>query len=1196
MLVNWLAKKFLRLSYFLGSSKRHGVEQAKYVDLAPSDKADEAGIYREAINFAISNPKIKNIALTGPYGSGKSSILQAFLKKYKRPVLHISLAAFTPEVIATDGSISRQEIERSILQQMLYGVDANRLPLSRFKRIQSPGVLSIFKSFYILAGLLTLWIMFSRRDEITSGDFFTPLQLSNWFNLGISLIAILFLWTALHYFYIVSFGLSLKSVSLKDVEISPSSVDQESILNRHLDEIMYFFQSTEYDLVIIEDLDRFNDSEVFVTLREINGLINRNSGVKRTIRFLYALRDDMFINTDRTKFFEFIIPVIPIINTSNSIDMVLQQGRRLKLDERLDRQFLREVSRYLDDLRLIQNVFNEYAIYIQNLESDGDNFINANRLLAILIYKNVYPMDFERLHRGEGNLAGILGRQEEFIAECEAQTRAQIQDLEREIQIAEAQTPSNVKELRKIYAMALIERLPDNAIGVGLNWNEMISLNKIADHQTFDHLIEQRSINCRVYNSNITVDISSLQREIDPYRSFNDRKTQIEVGSSEVRTKILGQVHDLRLKLAKFRMVKLSELIQMNVSLSSGLFDAFGKKGQLARFLILEGYLDDTYYQYTSLFHSGRLSPNDNKFLIQIRAFINPEPTFPIDNPKEVIAAMRHDDFRQAYVLNVKIVDCILNDPINYSVQTQSLFDLIISDFYACEAFFEAYYATGRNVEQLITKLSMAWNDLVPTAISSSKSVSHINRLLVALSEDNLVQLGSRDSQLSTFVQTNIVNILALSPELKPERLACLNFEVKELAKISDYIGVVRFMFEKGLFQLSIENIEYACAVILGGVDLESLRKRNFTTVRATNNEVLLARLERNFGLYLHDVILGLPDNSEEDHEAILDVVRRDNLDEDDLRTFLERQLTPLRSLDDVPTRLHQTLFELARIEPTWANCLGYIKSESFEAESLIQYLDRDDIRTSILKQTIPDDSDSLPLRQFLINANSLSDLTYQAYLRVLPRPFSKFPEGLDPAKVTLLIDERKVTFSKDSFGGLSGATELQVHFVANNIRTYLASPENFALDDSALEKLLRSNIDQDAQREIVKLMDLSSLLDNPERSELIGNIFNSTDIGSFDVSGSIVQSVIKHSSPIATQVSLLNKFQSNLTEDEVRQILSSLPKPFSEIKTGYGIPRLSNSPENRDLVRWLEKRGIISSWREGGFFSNEIKVHLYRR
>ena len=192
-----------------------------------------------------------------------------------------------------------------------------------------------------------------------------------------------------------SFGLSLKSISLKDIEIKPASDTGESILNRHLDEIIYFFQSTNYDLVVVEDLDRFNDADIFVTLREINSLVNANAGVKRQIRFLYALRDDMFVNTDRTKFFEFIIPVIPIINASNSIDMVLNQGKRLALIERLDRQFLREVSRYLSDLRLITNIFNEYAIYVANLEADGQNLLDANKLLAVLIYKNVYPKDFE---------------------------------------------------------------------------------------------------------------------------------------------------------------------------------------------------------------------------------------------------------------------------------------------------------------------------------------------------------------------------------------------------------------------------------------------------------------------------------------------------------------------------------------------------------------------------------------------------------------------------------------------------------------------------------------------------------------------------------------------------------------------------------------------------------------------------------
>src|SRR5690625_1148885 len=163
-LIRWLARWLDQGAAFLERKSLSADAQPKFVDLAPTDEADKDGIYTEALLFATNQKDVTNIALTGPYGSGKSSIIRSFLKRYPRPVLNISLAAFVPEddSRAEVGSkkVSRQEIERSILQQMLYGADANKLPLSRFKRIQSPGFLSIFKSLYITLGILSLWYLF----------------------------------------------------------------------------------------------------------------------------------------------------------------------------------------------------------------------------------------------------------------------------------------------------------------------------------------------------------------------------------------------------------------------------------------------------------------------------------------------------------------------------------------------------------------------------------------------------------------------------------------------------------------------------------------------------------------------------------------------------------------------------------------------------------------------------------------------------------------------------------------------------------------------------------------------------------------------------------------------------------------------------------------------------------------------------
>lgn len=53
----------------------------KFYSLTPEvlDKNEEA--YTEALDFAFSNDNIKNIAITGIYGSGKSTVWNTYVKE-----------------------------------------------------------------------------------------------------------------------------------------------------------------------------------------------------------------------------------------------------------------------------------------------------------------------------------------------------------------------------------------------------------------------------------------------------------------------------------------------------------------------------------------------------------------------------------------------------------------------------------------------------------------------------------------------------------------------------------------------------------------------------------------------------------------------------------------------------------------------------------------------------------------------------------------------------------------------------------------------------------------------------------------------------------------------------------------------------------------------------------------------------------
>lgn len=1204
----WSAVQLQRAAAYLNDLAALPRTTSQFVDLAPTEEADPNGVYAEALQAALDNPDVSNIALTGPYGSGKSSIIRTFLKRYPRPTLHISLAAFLPDAgeVGADEPTdnlanaakqpSRQEIERSILQQLLYGADANRLPLSRFKRIKSPGFWSKLRSLYILLGLMALWYVFADRVAILSGDYFVPFGWAKLLDYAMFGYAAVFVYTLVHYIYVASLGVSLKSISLKNVELGPTATDQSSILNRHLDEIVYFFQSTDYELVVVEDLDRFDDSDIFVTLREINSLVNGYVGVKRRVQFLYALRDDMFANTDRTKFFEFIIPVIPIINSSNAIDMVLRQGERLALQDRLDPDFLREVSRYLNDLRLIRNIFNEYAIYVANLETDDENSLNPNKLLAVLIYKNTYPRDFERLHRGEGHLATIFDQRDRLIADAERAYRSEIEELQQGIEAAERQIPRDLKELRRSYAMALVQKLPAGLRSVGTSRQAMVAINQLVDDERFDEILEMDRLHVQAgHPGGFTQhDIRDLQSDVDSTMGYAERAALIEKKSRESKDEAHSRIVELREKIKTVRTSKFNVLLRRDSANLSEAFAKLGDGGELARFLLLEGYLDDSYYQYTSLFHSGRLSPNDNKFLRHIRGFVNPEPDFPIDNAEEVIENMRAEDFGQSFVLNVKLVDVLLGEP-GQLERRSKLFTFLANEFPKHQDFFRSYYSNGARVDDLLIGLSAAWSGLVPSMLESSMRDDHFARLIEQVPSDLLGKLAGDHPKLREYLSKTLPDVLALTEGLEPSRLEPLRLAVDDLSALEDRPQIVRSLFEAGHYRLTIGNLDFILSSVLDRANVDALHRRHLSTLRELESRPLLERVEDGFEEYFENVLMQLDENEQEDVSAMLDVLSHDMLEAEEVETFISRQRAVFPSLEGVPESWRAALFRIAKIEPTWANCVTFLYDESFEAAALVEFLSDSAKRASLLATDMPAGDDAAGLRNFLRNTNDLPDDVYRDFVAALPRRAKRFPSELDDAKRRILVEEDAVTFDNENFVALADDAKLQVLFAARNITAYLEDPSGVPVDDDFREELLRSDIADEVKRAVIGLMDLSQVPQTPERAAVVAPILSRTDVTLEGITFEVAKALILATNPLSTQITLFNELHGTMDILQVREVLSLLPPPYSSLTTGFRRPQLRNTAENRRLAEWLDNRDVISSFGQA-FWSDDIVVYLYHR
>ena len=164
-------------------------------------------------------------------------------------------------------------------------------------------------------------------------------------------------------------------IKLPNTEIEINENSDESLINKYMDELIYFFSKTNYNILIIEDLDRFLENEsikykiliIFQKLKELSKILNDSKQINRPIKFIYAVKDNLFSNaTERTKFFDAIVPVIPVISNFNSYAELKDRFK----GEQIPDKIMQDISAHINDFRLIKNISNEYYLYKNELRKN----------------------------------------------------------------------------------------------------------------------------------------------------------------------------------------------------------------------------------------------------------------------------------------------------------------------------------------------------------------------------------------------------------------------------------------------------------------------------------------------------------------------------------------------------------------------------------------------------------------------------------------------------------------------------------------------------------------------------------------------------------------------------------------------------------------------------------------------------------
>ena len=683
--------------------------------------------------------KIHNIALSGVYGSGKSSILEKVVKDLEEERPHttrtISLAPLAAQlkeqddkkndsVSDKDKSTSKEPsgappkssnnssitnlIQKEIIKQLLYGTDPEKIPASHFHKMNEIGLGKQILSS-LAFGMLLLFIL-----NIYQWPYSYIQKPLTWLPIPTSITKILAEIVIICLLSIATFALFHyfgTRIHLAKIDVGTAGItlgeNSDSYFDQYLDEIIYIFEKTGIRTVFFEDLDRFQDAQIFDSLRELNQILNndpklqhtestiqkisqrlhfshsakeKNSQSSTPIQFVYAIHDAIFSNQyvsadaqianqeslahsfSRAKFFDIIIPVVPFVSASNSYQIALET-----LEDVLDANdpqminLLELVADAVPDKRAWINIRNEFIVYKEQLLNPKRTNLGLSpvKMLAILIYKNCYLDDAIKLQNGRSRLDHIYKEIREIIQEDISALDYKNKNLKYKInEISNGRAAEEyASELRTdlIYLLAdLNNQQADRCQSININIPSNSQNTYAADDpKLWDDISrckETNRINIRItflnsYYDNPSFDFSST---IKTFKKIMGKSLDTDWRKDKEKN-LIDEKNNTSLTIEKLRSGDWEFITHYEAAKpchNQELYALLGGDNSLLNRLISHGWIGQDYMLYSTIYTDEGVTRNALNFILHHIDGNNPDYQFKLDyeDSEDVLRRIKNRD------------------------------------------------------------------------------------------------------------------------------------------------------------------------------------------------------------------------------------------------------------------------------------------------------------------------------------------------------------------------------------------------------------------------------------------------------------------------------------------------------------------------------------------------------------------------
>lgn len=1198
-----------KLKKKLSTSRSH----LDFEPLSPISDADIVDGYKQALDYALFNSKdrsIQNIAITGPYGAGKTSTIKTYFHKY-RPKgfkeLTVSLATFKEEISKTqsnsdESSLNNEnqnellrKIELSILQQILYHVDGSKVPHSKFRGIQPISIgkklgYSVFSSLFLLS-IANLYFpdilpYFYFNISFINGN-------QTFIDIGTTFIFTFCLGYLLYKAAGIIGKLSIDSFKFQDTEVKFNHSQSESYLNQNIDEILYFFRSTSYNVLIIEDLDRFQQTEIFTKLREINLLINSSSYVNKQVIFIYAIRDEIFKEEiERTKFFDFIIPVIPIVNPSNSINIFKRKASQYSLN--FSEDLLDSISLFVGDMRLLHNIMNEFLIYSGKLSPK----LIPDKLLAIIVFKNIFPVEYSKALQNDGIIYDLVSAGSNLIDEEINKNENEIVRLENLLKNAETHYISDIKDLRRVYLFEIFKKaITPNGLRIN---GQIVNVDQEITSSDFELRFNENLVHefYFPYNQHVSLDKLETVEKAFGGKKYIDRAKLIQLKREEENQIIRSQIDKIKKTNQGLLKTPLKGLISIdNVNTICQCIN--DKKRNLVFALFKGGYIDESYHDYISIFHESEnsITRSDHEYLLNLKSGVLTEFDFPIQRADLLVKKINASYFETDAILNFRLVEFVIENP-SLLDASQSLKVLMNSGKQKPNEFLFAFREKTNSLKLFLNFVFSDWENAWSVILQNETFLSDTQKnalfkeilnlcdaqILQTLFDDAAFQAKVLDDPnfFDLFESNERINFFLenTKPTFKD-----LNFNPK-------YVNVYKEILKNDWLEINSEMFSTILKAY-SKYEESDFHLKNYTLIQKSEIAELIELVDDNIEEYVRNMYLGLGDSFEEEEEFLLKLCNQAELPQDLIRKIIQKSKTKVSDISKIEAIEKKTLFfEEKKVTADWINIFNFSDQENNNLSIIQEYLNGcSEHELQEITNTYNREENSVRLLiQLLVHKEiSLTSFSFLAPLLDFGKNQIDFI-SLSSEKLSTLLSKNLLPFNVQNYSQLRSLEKEYHLFLAQKYRDlFVSNIADFELSITDLEKILKS-IDWKIEEKQIILQKFGSgeiVSNKPALKALVG-ILN-TENGFVINTDLLFQVLVSPDISVQDTVVILEKYSDGFERDKVPAVLSSLGNEYSNLLSDGEIV-VSYDEDMEILLKTLKKIKYITN-----FKIKKDKIEVYK-